>query len=110
MTAKLWHAALFLLENVPSDDPEFGGNIQGAQILLSEVLVFFLFPFYLEGAKFCRVILTVDRIMLFIGISMKRLIPHRQFPALLALGFQAYCLENQVLKYLAELYFFYIYI
>lgn len=50
VTAKLWHAALFLLENVPSDDPEFRGNIQGAQILLSEVLVFFLFPFYLKGA------------------------------------------------------------
>lgn len=57
VTTKLWHAALFLLENVPSDDPEFGRNVQGAQILLSEVLVFlvlvffFLFPFYFERSE-----------------------------------------------------------
>lgn len=52
VTAKLWQAALFLLDNVPSDNPEFRGNIQRAQMLLSQKgLVFFLFPFYLKGAK-----------------------------------------------------------
>jgi len=70
VAAKLWHAALFPLEKVPSDDPEFGGNIQGTQILLSEVLDFFLFPFYLKGVKFCRVILTVGRITLFSSVCM----------------------------------------
>lgn len=80
VTAKLWHAALFLLENVPSDNPEFGGNIQGAQILLSEVLgFFFLLPFYLKGAEFCRVILIVGRIMPFSGVYMKWLIPIDSF-------------------------------
>lgn len=46
VTAKLWHAALFLLDNVPSDNPEFRGNSQGAQMLLSQKgLGFSSFPF-----------------------------------------------------------------
>lgn len=54
VTAKLWHAALFLLENMPSDDREFGGNIQGAQILLSEVLGFSFFHFIWKERSFAE--------------------------------------------------------
>lgn len=56
VTAKLWHTSLFLLENVPSDSPEFRGNIPGALILLSEALIFFFSPLslLLERGKVFR--------------------------------------------------------
>lgn len=40
VAAKPWHAALFLLENVPREDLEYRRSIQEAQILFSKALWF----------------------------------------------------------------------
>lgn len=45
VTAKPWHTALFLLQNVPREDPEYRRNIQETQILFSKALWFTSSPF-----------------------------------------------------------------
>lgn len=42
---------------------------KSSDIALKSIVVY-LFPFYLKGAKFCRVVLIADRIMLFSSVCM----------------------------------------
>lgn len=77
---------------------------RNSDIVLKSIMVY-LFPFYLKGAKFCRVVLIADRITSFSSVCMTRLYSPWTVSCFACSGLPGLVSGKSSLKCLAELYF-----